>query len=192
MKKLRIVMLALAIGAFNLTMVSCKDNNKEEKTDDMEMQENEMGQEEMDHENEMNDTNMAMKTEFKDQTTGEIFGHYTRVKTALVNSNFEEAREGSKMLVDAIGAENAEAQTLAIQILQSENIAAQRKSFSLLTEEMGTMLKGSLSSGEVYKQFCPMAFNNQGAYWFSENKEIRNPYFGEEMLKCGSTKEVIK
>ena len=36
-----------------------------------------------------------------------------------------------------------------------------------------------------------MANDNQGAYWLSATKEIRNPYFGKQMLNCGSTEEVF-
>ncbi|MDT0651042.1 efflux RND transporter periplasmic adaptor subunit, partial [Zunongwangia sp. F297] len=36
-------------------------------------------------------------------------------------------------------------------------------------------------------QKCPMANNNKGAFWLSTNKEIRNPYYGEQMMTCGST-----
>jgi Cu(I)/Ag(I) efflux system membrane fusion protein len=34
-----------------------------------------------------------------------------------------------------------------------------------------------------------MAFNNKGAYWLSETKEITNPYFGASMLACGEVKQ---
>jgi membrane fusion protein, copper/silver efflux system len=37
-----------------------------------------------------------------------------------------------------------------------------------------------------------MANGDQGAYWFSAEKEIRNPYFGDMMLSCGETRETIK
>jgi hypothetical protein len=37
-----------------------------------------------------------------------------------------------------------------------------------------------------------MAFNKKGAYWLSESKVIRNPYFGEKMLDCGETRETLK
>jgi hypothetical protein len=36
-----------------------------------------------------------------------------------------------------------------------------------------------------------MAFDDKGAYWLSEMKEIRNPYFGDRMLKCGETREMM-
>jgi Cu(I)/Ag(I) efflux system membrane fusion protein len=44
----------------------------------------------------------------------------------------------------------------------------------------------------VYYQYCPMANNDKGAYWFSDTKEIRNPYFGDKMMKCGENKETLK
>ena len=39
--------------------------------------------------------------------------------------------------------------------------------------------------------FCPMAFDGKGAYWITESREIRNPYFGEKMLNCGEVKEKL-
>jgi len=44
----------------------------------------------------------------------------------------------------------------------------------------------------VYYQFCPMAIDNKGAYWLSEESDIKNPYFGDAMLTCGETKETLK
>jgi len=199
MKNIKATVLVLAVAVLSLNFTSCKENNNQEGQDQMEMEENKMNHKGMNHDGEMkqqdhdaNSKAMAMNVIFEDEKTGDIFQHYIHVKTALVNANVNEAQKGGKMLMDAFGKENPEAQGLAKQIQQSDNIEAQRKSFSLLTVEMEDVLKGSLSSGEVYKQYCPMAFNNQGAYWISKNKEIRNPYFGDKMLKCGSTKEVIQ
>ncbi|MEZ4690982.1 MAG: hypothetical protein R3A12_12710 [Ignavibacteria bacterium] len=36
-----------------------------------------------------------------------------------------------------------------------------------------------LKSGTTYVVYCPMAFDRKGAYWLSKDKEIMNPYFGE-------------
>ena len=43
----------------------------------------------------------------------------------------------------------------------------------------------------VYVQHCPMAFDNKGADWLSFDSEIRNPYFGDKMMKCGITKDTL-
>lgn len=44
----------------------------------------------------------------------------------------------------------------------------------------------------IYIQHCPMADNNKGADWLSLNKAIKNPYFGDKMLHCGSVIKVIE
>ena len=46
-----------------------------------------------------------------------------------------------------------------------------------------------LEKETVYKHFCPMAFNDKGAFWLSGIEQIRNPYFGDAMLGCGEVKE---
>ena len=45
------------------------------------------------------------------------------------------------------------------------------------------------ATGDRYLAFCPMAFDNKGAYWLQTEKKIRNPYFGTKMLGCGEIKE---
>jgi len=40
----------------------------------------------------------------------------------------------------------------------------------------------------LFRQYCPMAFDNKGAYWLSNTQDIYNPYFGEEMRFCGEVK----
>ena len=49
---------------------------------------------------------------------------------------------------------------------------------------------GAEKSG-VYIQYCPMAFNDKGADWLSYDSYIRNPYFGDLMLKCGLVTDSI-
>ena len=45
---------------------------------------------------------------------------------------------------------------------------------------------------KVYSQYCPMADDNNGAYWLSKQEKVINPYFGEAMLTCGEVKQVIE
>ncbi len=40
----------------------------------------------------------------------------------------------------------------------------------------------------LYKQYCPMAFDDKGSYWISAERQIRNPYFGSMMLACGEVR----
>lgn len=80
-----------------------------------------------------------------------------------------------------------------VEILSSDDIEAQRTSFSALSDNLYKSIKAyGLGTATAYYDFCPMAFNDQGAYWLSDNKEIRNPYFGDKMLTCGRVAEELK
>ena len=46
--------------------------------------------------------------------------------------------------------------------------------------------------GDVHLTFCPMAFDDKGAYWLQQKDVVNNPYFGSQMLKCGVIKETFK
>ncbi len=80
--------------------------------------------------------------------------------------------------------------TQIIEAIQDPTCEKQRLAFSGISSAMYAMLKrADLKNGGVYKQYCPMAFNDKGAFWLSEEEEIRNPYFGKKMLSCGEVQE---
>ncbi|MDF1573411.1 MAG: DUF3347 domain-containing protein [Bacteroidales bacterium] len=67
-----------------------------------------------------------------------------------------------------------------------------RSYFSHISEIVYCTIKSfGLNQGNLFAVFCPMAFDNKGAYWISDSKEIQNPYFGEKMLTCGEIKEEL-
>ena len=73
-----------------------------------------------------------------------------------------------------------------------EEIEAQRRQFDFLSQAMIHTIKAFGAAGaDLYVQHCPMAFDNEGADWISNEEAIRNPYFGDRMLKCGSVLEVL-
>ncbi|MGB3781090.1 MAG: efflux RND transporter periplasmic adaptor subunit [Tunicatimonas sp.] len=77
-------------------------------------------------------------------------------------------------------------------IAEEATLETQRAAFASLSEALYQSVQQFDVTGlRAYYQYCPMADNNTGAYWLSEEKEIRNPYFGDQMLTCGSVKETI-
>lgn len=65
-------------------------------------------------------------------------------------------------------------------------IEKQRKQFQSVTKLLIPSLQAFGVEGRtIYIQHCPMAFNNRGADWLSAEEQIRNPYFGDKMMKCG-------
>lgn len=131
---------------------------------------------------------------FKDEKIGTAYQHYLHVKSALVSSDASEAKSGAEMLAASLKevSNAATAHKAAASIAQTSALEEQRKAFITLSEAMTDLVQSAISSGEVYKSYCPMANDNKGAYWLASEKEIRNPYFGDKMLKCGSVKETIQ
>ena len=68
----------------------------------------------------------------------------------------------------------------------------QRRQFIAFSDAMIELVKTfSLPDERLYVQFCPMANNNNGAFWLSTEEQIRNPYYGNQMLTCGDVREEI-
>ena len=73
------------------------------------------------------------------------------------------------------------------KITKIGDIEKQRKQFQGVTKLMIPSLQAfGIEGRTIYIQHCPMAFNNRGANWLSNEEQIRNPYFGDKMMKCGS------
>ena len=77
-------------------------------------------------------------------------------------------------------------------ISKAKDIEEQRKHFETLSDALieSVELVG-LTIDWFYVQFCPMAFEDKGAYWLSDSEKIKNPYFGDMMLNCGEVTKKI-
>jgi hypothetical protein len=74
-----------------------------------------------------------------------------------------------------------------------KDIEEKRSYFSHISEIVYCTVKSYALKDdmELYATYCPMAFDGKGAYWISETKEIKNPYFGAKMVNCGSVEEEL-
>ncbi|SCY18663.1 membrane fusion protein, Cu(I)/Ag(I) efflux system [Nonlabens sp. Hel1_33_55] len=77
-------------------------------------------------------------------------------------------------------------------IVTNDNLENQRAHFVILNENMVPIAMNIQNSTNYYVQKCPMANNNKGAVWLSTEEEIKNPYYGDAMLTCGSVINEIK
>ena len=75
----------------------------------------------------------------------------------------------------------------------SEDIAEMRVHFEPLSEAFIETARTLGAVGQTfYVTFCPMYDDDRGAYWLSEFEEIKNPYFGDMMLRCGEVRETFR
>jgi uncharacterized protein YllA (UPF0747 family) len=124
---------------------------------------------------------------FKTKEASKVFHYYTALKNSLVNTDPVLAAKAASMLKDSMSVIDDHESTIAVleEILVANDIQVQREKFVIVTVLVEKILENNVATGSFYKQYCPMAFNNTGGYWLSNSKEIRNPYFGSKMLKCG-------
>jgi len=81
----------------------------------------------------------------------------------------------------------------ALALAGEKNIENKRQEFEMISDALWSLMRTVKPEGQkVYYQFCPMAFDNKGAYWISREANIRNPYFGEKMLNCGNTQDSLE
>ncbi|HTE24779.1 DUF3347 domain-containing protein [Flavitalea sp.] len=143
----------------------------------------------------------------------ELLTAYFSVKDALVESDTVKANAAAVNLAiaseslktdeitgDSTGMIKATAKNFAGTITGSalglkgeKNIENKRQEFEMISDALWSLTRTVKYEGQkVYYQFCPMAFDNKGAYWLSKDANIRNPYFGDKMLTCGSTQDSLE
>ena len=131
---------------------------------------------------------------FSSDTLETLYAQYLGVKDALVRTDAAATQKAAETMVnsDKVSSAFPDIYTHAQKIAREEDVNLQREQFVELTRAVEAALEGDITSGKVFKQFCPMAFEGRGGYWLSNSEEIRNPYFGTVMLKCGEVKETLK
>jgi len=155
----------------------------------------------------MPDLKAVVNAEFKQQLQ-KVYDDYILMKDAFVASDTREVRktadkvksslqgidmgllEGDAHMVWMEYVDNLDAEITLIS--SNTDISAQRVSFASFNDAFYASLKAfGLHHGTVYYQYCPMANGDKGAFWLSDVEEINNPYFGEDMLRCGETRETL-
>jgi copper chaperone CopZ len=143
------------------------------------------------------------------QATGEalgpVFDAYFDLKDALVASDAKMAAERATELSAAVKTVpmegmDADLHNLWMDVMEflantssgiasKADLGAQRKAFAELTEPMFRLVKARPGSTQIYLDHCPMY--EGGTDWLSRDKAIRNPFYGAQMMSCGSVKETI-
>lgn len=139
--------------------------------------------------------NTTAKVSLKDDKLNAVYQHYQHLTMALTNGDVAEAKVAAQAI--ELGAKElsnpAVLTALTSKISEVTTIEAQRTAYAALSADFISRVKASgLTSGELYVAYCPMAMNDQGASWLSNQKEIKNPHFGASMMTCGEVKETIK
>jgi Cu(I)/Ag(I) efflux system membrane fusion protein len=144
-----------------------------------------------------------------------IVQEYLNLKESLVGEKSEEAGESAKKLAELLKGVNRSGlddkaketwtklsdsmESSLKEIADTREIGAMRKAFDPLSEAFAKVVMGFRHSMKdpLFLYHCPMASNEQGAYWIESGQDVKNPYFGEtpykgqHMLKCAELVEKI-
>lgn len=137
-----------------------------------------------------------------------VYKSYFAIKDALVKGDGKAASANAKELYNAVDAvpmdklPNAQHMVWmkymkdisynAEHIKSTTETDHQREHFVKLSTAIYEVMKAIKPAYPVYYDHCPMYNNGKGGDWLSKESDIKNPYYGSQMLGCGNTKEVIK
>ena len=174
--------------------------------------ENEMSNEEMENMDNNEKANVSISgkvdEEFKNQL-GEFVNAYLKMKDAFVATDEKKVEKEAKSLLTVLdkvdmsllkGDAHNEWMKLLNPlkdningIINMKGIEMKRSHFSIVSNKTTEAIEkiGVSTGSPIYLEFCPMAFEDKGGYWLSKEKEIRNPYFGDMMLRCGEVKKEL-
>lgn len=82
----------------------------------------------------------------------------------------------------------------AAQGASAAKIDDARTAFAVVTDAMLSYLGASKNplGTSLTLAHCPMALDNKGAKWLQLGETLENPYFGSEMLRCGTVEKTVQ
>ncbi|WP_272148843.1 efflux RND transporter periplasmic adaptor subunit [Tenacibaculum aiptasiae] len=150
---------------------------------------------------------IRVSSKFQEQLN-KTFNQYINLKDTLLTNNSKEIITQAKKLLISLDEVDMkllkkdshnkwmklhkEITSSINSIIETSDIKEQKIYFNQLTASFRAAIQIFGINKKVYHQFCPMADNNKGAYWLSNDEKIVNPYFGGGMLGCGSIKETLE
>ncbi|NHM02517.1 DUF3347 domain-containing protein [Flavobacterium difficile] len=146
------------------------------------------------------------KTATTSFSINEIVTNYLKIKNALTKDDSNGASNAGKVLFKTLNVtstndltSNQKKDYLKIVTEAKQNtehiknnsgkIEHQRERFELLSKNINDLIKMFGTKQKLYQDYCPMYNDGKGGVWISETKEIKNPYYGSEMLSCGTIKK---
>ena len=196
MKKVRLTTTIMMMAFLSLTAMSCKDAKKENAHDST--MHSEMNHDKMDKSNDMMDSNT------QNSDAQKVLADYMALKDALVNDDNAKAKNLGNVLAKSLKSfdassfssnEKSELKDIMEDAIEhaehisESDIKHQREHFKVLSKDVTDMLAITGTQVKIYEQFCPMY--DGGTAWLSTKEEVRNPYYGSKMLKCGKVQREI-
>ena len=112
-----------------------------------------------------------------------ILDGYLKIHAALAGDKTDGVQAAAKVMAAdarALGAPGETTYAAASKLAMATDIKAARAAFGDLSDAVIALL--GAGNKDVKKAYCPMVKK----YWLQKGEQIENPYYGSEMLRCGS------
>ena len=77
-------------------------------------------------------------------------------------------------------------------LLGENNLLSKRRSFQMISDQLYDLIRTvQFKEENLYRLYCEKAFEDQGAYWISPNKDLLNPYLPKSNPPCAEIKDSI-
>ncbi len=134
-----------------------------------------------------------------------VINTYLDIKNALVAGDAATAQAKAKTMAATLNtisdkdmnaaqrkawAEYSSKLAADVKLIGTQNdIEAKRERFATLSNNFMAVSKAFKANKiTLYQQYCPM----KKYYWLSEVSAVKNPYYGNAMLSCGTTQETYE
>lgn len=127
----------------------------------------------------------------------DVFAAYHHLWFALQDDDLAGWQQAADVFYDAVSAVDWPHTMASVEVALSrgsghshhvQDIAQARDYFYDQSQALIELARAGLHQGGLYLMYCPMARDDQGAYWLQQDDTLLNPYFGAQMLRCGSVR----
>lgn len=127
------------------------------------------------------------------ETAKTALPHYFSLHAALADDDLEAAKNTLYEMMEATGHAGTIHDLIHSMLAAKSLDAVRRPHFETLSMALIKAVSENSEPfhGDLYQMHCPMVYPDRGADWLQNHPDLRNPYFGAQMLQCGETKKKI-
>ncbi|HZM05498.1 MAG TPA: DUF3347 domain-containing protein [Candidatus Saccharimonadales bacterium] len=123
------------------------------------------------------------------QPVKSVYDHYLKIQADLANDSLKGVAEQANAIAKVIQGDNMKMLPEAVAkqadvLSKASDLKSARAAFKPLSDSLIKYLADHHAKDAYVEVYCPMA----KASWLQTNKDVNNPYLGQEMPTCGEIK----
>ncbi len=134
----------------------------------------------------------GLKDGLVDEKDSETINTWARALMVSVDSLPVTKLKADSTLINTITAHTLSISSELKGLIGEAGMEEKRKEFQIVSDQLYDLIRAvQYDRTIIYHVYCATAFTDQGAYWLSKTRQIRNPYIPKKMIGCGEIKDSI-